>query len=161
MKHTIELRRGTLSTTPDGNTLEGVAVPFGSASRVLHDRARPYREVFERGAVKVSDQTVALFGHDPSGVPLARVGSGTLSFDERADGLHFSMRLPEARADLAEALRRGDLTGAVSIGFVLQPGGDSWSHRSNPSLRRVRSAELVELSIVQQGAYEGAQGTLT
>ncbi len=58
---------------------------------MLHDRARPYKERFERGAMKPSDDTVMLYGHDDSGVPLARVGAGSLRFEQADEGLRFAV----------------------------------------------------------------------
>lgn len=87
---------------------------------------------------------------------MARVGAGTLQFEESPNGLMFRAVLPESREDIREALRRGDLDGSVSIGFVCED--DEWVHGSAASLRTVRSGEIVELSIVSQAAY-AARGT--
>jgi phage head maturation protease len=139
----------TARTSTDGRrTLAGTAVPYDGMSHVLRDRPRPYRERFTRGALEIGD-----------GVPLAAVRSGTLRFRETDQGLEFEADLPEARADIREALERGDLSGAVSIGFYLREGGDEWNNRTNPAVRTVRAAELVELSIVPEGAYPTAKGS--
>lgn len=154
----LETRRMAFRAVATGNTLAGIAVPYNDFSHVLHDRARPYKERFKRGAMKPSDDTVMLYGHDDSGVPLARVGAETLRFEQADEGLRFAVELPESRADIREALGRGDLTGAVSVGFYVNPDGDEWQTRTNPSIRTVRSADLHELSIVRVGAYERASG---
>ena len=156
----LEHRRAAITTTRTGNTLAGVAVPYGEFSHVLHDRPRAYRERFTRGAMNPNPETVMLYGHDPSGVPLGRVAAGSLRFQDTPAGLMFEVDLPESRADLREALERGDLSGAVSVGFYVEADGDEWQNKTNPAVRTVRSAELVELSIVQQGAYENAAGEL-
>ena len=148
----------TASTT--GATLRGVAVPYDQFSHVLHDRPRAYRERFKRGAMNTNTETVMLYGHDQSGVPLGRVGSGSLRFEDAPGGLMFEIDLPEARADIREALERGDLTGAVSVGFYVDDGGDEWQNKTKPAIRTVRNAELVELSIVPMGAYPQAKGNL-
>tara|TARA_R100000655_G_scaffold9771_3_gene24084 strand:+ start:1373 stop:1855 length:483 start_codon:yes stop_codon:yes gene_type:complete len=142
----------------EGRTLSGIAVPYGQLSHVLHDRARPYRERFERGALNHTDGTVLLYGHDMQGVPLASVRGSTLAFTETDAGLAFSATLPESRADITEALQRGDLDGSVSIGFVARE--DEWQNRTKPSIRTVRNADLMELSIVMSGAYQNATGVL-
>ena len=155
----IERRQGFATMTrTEGRTLSGIAVPYNSLSHVLEDRARPYRERFVRGALEYSAQTVMLYGHDMGGVPLASVRGQTLRFEESDEGLRFSVDLPESRADISEALERGDLDGSVSIGFIARD--DEWNNRTNPSVRTVRGAQLVELSIVQAGAYASAGGTL-
>jgi HK97 family phage prohead protease len=140
-----------------GMTFSGVAVPFGELSRVLRDRPRPYRERFERGSVRVADDTVMLYGHDLGTVPLARVGAGTLRFRDAADGLRFSADL--APGPVADALERGDLDGSVSVGFLLDE--DEWQNRTKPAVRTVRAASLVELSVVMVGAYASARGSFS
>jgi HK97 family phage prohead protease len=110
--------------------------------------------------MNTNTETVMLYGHDQSGVPLGRVGSGSLRFEDAPGGLMFEIDLPEARADIREALERGDLTGAVSVGFYVDDGGDEWQNKTKPAIRTVRNAELVELSIVPMGAYPQAKGNL-
>lgn len=142
--------------TVDGNTISGIAVPYGSSSVLLRDRPRPYRERFVPGAFPQIDEGVALYvGHDHRSLPLGRVGAGTLSFEESPEGLRFKATLPESRADVLEAVARGDI-GGVSIGF--SPIEDDWTHRSGklPSDRVVSKAQLFELSLVSAGAYPGA-----
>lgn len=142
----------------EGATLSGIAVPYDEASRMIYDRARPYRERFNRGALRIGDGVSLLYGHDPAGIPLARVGAGTLRFNESDEGLRFEADIPNARADLAEALERKDLDGSVSIGFVTRK--DSWQNKTNPALRTVQEAVLMELSIVPAGAYSSARADL-
>lgn len=158
--HEIERREIELVPIEPANprTLRGIAVPYGALSHVLNDRAKPYRERFDPGSVEYDDRTVMAYGHDLSGVPLGRVGAGTLAFQETAEGLAFSVELPESRADIVEALRRGDLDGSVSVGFIAKD--DRWQNRTNPAVRTVRSAILVELSICHAGAYPTAQGII-
>ena len=153
----VEFR--SIDTTIEGNILSGVAVPYGESSRVLYDRPRPYRERFERNALTVGDSVTLLIGHDPTTVPLGRVGAGTLRFTESNEGLRFEAEIPATRADVIVALSRGDLDGSVSIGFIAQR--DTWGNKTNPALRTVQDAQLLELSIVPAGAYAGARGELT
>ena len=140
----------------DGNTITGIAVPYNSSSVLLNDRPRPYRERFAPGSFPNIGDHVSLFvGHDHRSLPLARVGAGTLSFEESPEGLRFKATLPESRADVLEAVSRGDI-GGVSIGF--NSIEDDWQHRSNkmPSDRIVSQASLFELSLVASGAYPAA-----
>ncbi len=134
----------------------GCAVPYNETSRMLYDRARPYRERFVSGALQWSEDTVMLVQHDQRGVPLGRVAAGTLKFEETAEGLMFRCNLPESRMDIREALERGDLDGSVSIGFQCED--DDWMHTKSASLRTVRKARLAEVSVVTAGAYRGARG---
>ncbi|MDB4628061.1 HK97 family phage prohead protease [bacterium] len=148
----LDLRAATV----EGNTITGIAVPYNSSSSLLRDRPRPYRERFVRGAFDNIGDHVSLFvGHDHRSLPLARVGAGTLSFIESDEGLLFEAKLPEAREDVLEAVRRGDI-GGVSIGF--NSITDQWTHRrgETPSSRVVTRAELFECSLVPAGAYPAA-----
>ncbi len=140
----------------DGNAITGIAVPYNSSSVLLRDRPRPYRERFAPGAFpEIGDHVSMFVGHDHRSLPLARVGAGTLSFEETPEGLRFRATLPESRADVLEAVKRGDI-GGVSIGF--NSIEDDWQHRSNkmPSDRTVSKASLFELSLVASGSYPKA-----
>jgi len=142
--------------------IEGVAVPYRSLSVILRDRPRPYRERIAPGAMEVDDSVSMFIQHDHGGVPLARTGAGTLRFEERENELGFACDLPECRQDVIEALERGDFDGSVSVGFIVAEDGDTWQHRrSGPSVRTVRAARLVELSLVTAGAYRSAKSRLT
>jgi HK97 family phage prohead protease len=135
-------------------TLEGLAVPYRSLSVVLRDRPRAYREKIEPRAMQIDDSVSMFIQHNPGDVPLGRTGAGTLRFEEKDSGLEFACDLPESRQDVIEALERGDFDGSVSVGFIVAEDGDTWQHRrSGPSVRTVRAARLVELSLVTSSAY--------
>jgi len=146
-------------TTMDGAVLRGVAVPYESSSGDLRDMPErgAYREIFQRGAFgKISDGVALYVQHDPQQIPLARVGSGTLRFTETNKGLEFEASISPTRADLIDALKRGDLAGA-SIGF--RTLSEKWIRTASPPLRRVVKGKLVELSIVVEPAYAQARIT--
>jgi HK97 family phage prohead protease len=148
------------TTTTSDNSVTGIAVPYGQLSHPIQGAGRSFREKVKPGALTYDDNTVLLTQHDQRGVPLARVGAGTLSFRETKQGLEFTATLPESRADLREALERGDMSGAVSIGFYVEEDGDRWTHANKQSLREVTQGHLVELSLVSPaGAYPGARIT--
>jgi HK97 family phage prohead protease len=162
MKRKLETRlmptRST--TTTSDNSVTGIAVPYGQLSHPIQGAGRSFREKVKPGALTYDENTVLLTQHDQRGVPLARVGAGTLSFRETKQGLEFTATLPESRADLREALERGDMSGAVSIGFYVEDDGDRWTHANKQSLREVTQGHLVELSLVSPaGAYPGARIT--
>ena len=92
-------------------------------------------------------------------IPLARVGAGTMALRSTEQGLQFEGRLPEWAGAITEALRRGDLSGAVSIGFRADEDGSDWNNRAR--LRTVRSASLHHIAIVPMGAYPSATGNLS
>ena len=89
----------------------------------------------------------------PQQIPLARVGAGTLRFQETPEGLRFNASLSATRPELIDAIKRGDLPGA-SIGF--RSVSDSWITQATPPIRKVAAAAIVELSLVVSPAFSGA-----
>jgi len=146
----------TKTTTTSDNSLSGIAVPYNELSHPIPGAGRSFREKIRPGALTYDENTVMLTQHDQRGVPLARVGAGTLSFRETPEGLEFTAKLPDSRPDIREAFERGDLDGSVSIGFYVEPDGDRWTHGKKSSMREVTSGHIVEVSAVVQGAYRGA-----
>ena len=100
----------TTTTATSANELTGIAVPYGQLSHPIQGAGRSFREKMKPGALTYDDNTVMLTQHDQQGIPLARVGAGTLSFRETKDGLEFTATLPDSRPDLREALERGDMS---------------------------------------------------
>lgn len=153
----MELRFMTLTPSENDGTVRGVAVPYNKLSHVITGESRRgFREKFAPGAARVSDDTVLHLQHDQQGVPLGRVGAGTLRFRQEPEGLMFEADLPESREDVREAVRRGDLV-AASVGFILEENGDSWTHSASGSVRTVRAARIHEVSIVSSPAYPDAK----
>jgi len=150
------MRLLSTKTTTSDNSLSGIAVPYNELSHPIPGAGRSFREKIRPGALTYDENTVMLTQHDQRGVPLARVGAGTLSFRETPDGLEFTAKLPDSRPDIREAFERGDLDGSVSIGFYVEPDGDRWTHGKKSSMREVTSGHIVEVSAVVQGAYRGA-----
>jgi len=128
----------------DGKRLHGL-IPYGVESRDLGG----FREVIEPGALAGAklDDLIATVDH--IGIPIGRFPT-TLDVEDRADGLHWSVSLPESRADLREAIERGDLR-AGSWRMVVKR--DTWEG----DVRRIREiAELRDVSIVSAPAYPTA-----
>lgn len=145
-------------TTSSPSAIEGIAVPYGRYSNVITNEApRPFRERIRPRALTWNETTVMHVQHDRTGVPLARVGAGTMQLEESPEGLRFRATLPAGRSDVIEALQRGDLDGSVSIGFIVEE--DEWDHHDKQSLREVTKGRLIECSLVTAGAYPGARGT--
>ena len=145
-----------LSETTSANELTGIAVPYNELSHPIPGAGRSFREKIAPGALSYDANTVMLTQHDQRGIPLARVGAGTLTFRETPNGLEFSAKLPENRADIREAFERGDLDGSMSIGFYVETDGDRWTHGKKSSMREVTRGHIVEISAVVQGAYPAA-----
>lgn len=138
----VETRRFELST--EGRKIPGL-IPYGVESRDLGG----WREVISPGALRAAnlDELVARVDH--VGVPIGRYPR-TLELEEQSDGLHWSLVPPESRADLREAIERGDLR-AGSWQMVV--GRDRWEGDT----RHVEQiAELRDVSIVSAPAYPSA-----
>jgi HK97 family phage major capsid protein len=137
----------TAAPTMEGPRLRGL-IPYGVASRDLGG----WTEVIEPGALNGArlDDLVARVDH--AGVPIGR-HPGTLELEDRSDGLHWSVELPESRSDVREAVSRGDLRGG-SWQMVVAPGGDRWVG----NVRHVHKiAELRDVSVVTTEAYPASR----
>ena len=109
---------------------------------------------------------MGLYAHDSAQV-LARVGANTMDVEYGEEQITYAMRLNEADSlgrDVWARLVRGDLNSA-SIGFI--PVEGEWVEAEDNSLDAegdgepveifaCTKAELVEVSIVGQGAFSGA-----
>jgi HK97 family phage prohead protease len=150
---TIELR-----AEGDGNTFSGYAALFDSPSEPL-----PFTEVIQRGAftrsLKSRNDVKMLWNHD-SGAVLASTRSGTLSLVEDERGLKVTAVLPDTTAgrDARELISKG-IVDAMSFGFSVPSGGDSWS--SDGNTRTLKSVRLHEVSVVAWPAYSSTAGTVS
>lgn len=133
--------------------IRGYAALFNSDSQDLGgfvERIMPgaFDDVIKRGT-----DVVALYNHDPMFI-LGRESSGTLrvSVDER--GLRYEIDPPESRADVIEAIERGDVRGS-SFAFRVKGSGESWSRTPDGrQLREIRSIDgLFDVGPVLKPAY--------
>lgn len=137
-------KRATAGVTANGRKLSGYIAKFDNTTRI-----GGFSEVIRRGAFAASlasgRDVLALADHDPSRV-LGRTRSGTLELREDAEGLAFTLQMPDTQAgrDLVALAERGDL-GGCSFAFTVPEGGDQWSGDT----RELRSVQLQEVSIVQ------------
>ena len=140
----------------DGMTFSGYASVFDAPSQPL-----PFTEVVKPGAFKRSLQArndiKLLWNHD-SGQVLGSTRAGTLQLSEDSRGLFVTAKLPNTSVgrDAAELIKRGDVN-AMSFGFSVPSGGDSWSE--DGSTRELNSVRLHEISIVAFPAYSQTAGT--
>jgi uncharacterized protein len=128
----------------DGRRLRGV-IPFGVESRDLGG----WREVIEPTALRsanVDDLTLTL---EHAGLPIAR-HPGTLTLEERSDGVHWSAEPPRSRQDVVEAVERGDLR---SASWRMKVARDEW----RGDVRHVHEiAELRDVALTSSPAYPAA-----
>lgn len=154
----ISRRNFTSAPTIEGRTLAGVAAVYNQPSSPLREGGRTFVERIAPGAFGAKLGDVKLYYNHDASMPLARSSSGTLTLDNRQDGLHYTASLPDTTLgnDVRELMQRGDLTGAMSFGFYVTR--DSWN--KDRTQRTVHEANLVEISIVQDAAYPQTSSSL-
>lgn len=130
--------------TVDGRRLRGV-IPYGVESRDLGG----FTERMAPGCLSGADLSDLVATVDHAGVPLGR-HPGTLTVEDRADGMHWSLELGESRADVREAVERGDLR-AGSWRMIVSR--DSWNGQQR-TIEEVRS--LRDVAVVTTAAYPAA-----
>jgi HK97 family phage major capsid protein len=141
---TIEERSAPEALTVEGKRLRGL-VPYGRPSKDLGG----WTEIIEPGALRGADLSSLVARVDHGGVPIGR-HPDTLHVEDRDDGLHWSVELPESRADVREAVERGDLR---SGSWRMVVARDSWDGDTR-HVHEIRS--LQDVSVVTNPAYESA-----
>lgn len=138
--------RTTGGVAVDGRKVRGV-VPYGVESRDLGG----WREIIEPTAFRNTDVSELRALIDHKGIPLGRY-PGTLEVEDRSDGLHWHLDPPKSRADLVEAIERGDLR---SGSWRMVVAKDEW----RGDVRHVHEiSELLDVTLVgaEQPAYPQA-----
>jgi HK97 family phage prohead protease len=140
----LEERTAPDVLTAEDRKIRGV-VPYGVESRDMGG----WPEVIDRGALdrtRFDDLVVTV---DHVGVPLGRFPT-TLELEDRDDGMHWSVTPPASRADVREAVERGDLRAGS---FRMVVARDEW----RGDVRHIKAiAELRDVSIVTAPAYPAA-----
>jgi hypothetical protein len=142
----------------DGMHFSGYAALFNSPSEPL-----PFVESIASGAFKRSlksrNDVKFLWNHD-AGEILGSTRARTVTLIEDDRGLRVEGMLPNTTRgrDVAELLKRGDVD-AMSFGFSVPAGGDTWS--SDGSERTLKQVRLHEVSIVAWPAYTATAGTVS
>jgi hypothetical protein len=143
----------------EGRLLAGYAAVYDQPSRELVEGGRAFIERIAPGAFgrSIRGDVMLYYNHDES-QPLARTTSGTLRLASDRTGLAFDAEIADTQLgrDVRELLRRGDLTGEMSFGFMVER--DTWNKARTE--RTIRAATLVEISIVQRAAYPQTNSSL-
>ena len=145
----------------DGSAILAGRFPYGARADFGNGR----QETFAPGAFTESireGDVHLLHGHDFNR-PLARRSSETLDLSEDGGALSFEARIP---ADVAKIGFVADALAAVEVGLIagLSPGfrleraaDQSITRDGGTTLRTIRRARLVELSLVTRAAYPDAE----
>jgi len=144
----------TVRASDDGEGeqhLEGKGVPFNQLSEDLGG----FRERISPGAFNLDKTIKSFWSHDSSRV-LGSTKSNPPRPEERSDGIHFSLDLPNTTTgrDAFESIQRGDVDG-VSFGFFVTD--DHIDQVDGEVVRTVLRGELIEISPVAFPAYSQTQ----
>jgi len=142
----------------DGMRFTGYAAVFNSDSEPLPFIERIMPNAFKRSLK--SRNEVKLFKNHNMDEVLASTRSKTLRLTEDSKGLLAEATLPDTTAgrDLAVLMKRGDVH-AMSFGFSVPSGGDSWS--ADGTTRELKEIRLHEVSIVTGfPAYEATTASV-
>lgn len=134
-------------------------IPYNSRSLLISERGRQFFEVLAPSAfvrtLNAGTDVKMLWNHDANEV-LGSRKAGTLTLENRADGLHFSCLLPDHAANRFETVSRGDVDG-TSFSFQADVNGDAWAQTEDGMpLRTVTAAHLFEISPCTFPAYPGS-----
>lgn len=152
-----EIRGGipaTIDSQSDGVKVSGYAAVFNQETNI----AGMFREVIAPGAFKnalTRDDVVFLINHD--GLPLARTRSGTLALSEDGRGLKMETLLIATDPDverIVPKIQRGDLD---KMSFAFRAIKQEWDDSGDIPLRTIIEAELFDVSIVTNPAYQGTE----
>jgi len=115
--------------------------------------ARAFAARLEAGA-----EVHFLAGHDFD-KPLAARSAGTLRLTDTAEALELEAEIDPGTSWARDflAAHAAGLVRGLSPGFRVTPGGESVERSGAGLLRRIRAAELIELSAVTVPAYPAAQ----
>jgi HK97 family phage prohead protease len=110
---------------------------------------------FDR-ALRESHDCRGLFNHDPNWL-LGRTASGTCRLSTDRKGLRYEIDLPKTTqgADVAEMIRRGDLTGS-SFAFAVTKQSFIYKKDSDWNIRQIEDVDLMDVSPVTFPAYQSA-----
>ena len=140
----------------DGMTFTGYAAVFNSPSEPLPFIERIAPGAFKR-SLKARNDIKLLWNHD-TGAVLGSTRAGTLKLEEDNYGLRVTAVLPDTNLgrDVRTLVQRGDVN-AMSFGFSVPAGGDSWNAEGTE--RTLKSVRIFEVSVVAYPAYTQTAGT--
>lgn len=117
-----------------------------------------FKEIIHPGAFRaaiVRDDVSFLINHE--GLPLARTRSGTLILSEDDHGLKMDTSLDATDPDVARIvpkMQRGDLD---KMSFAFRATRQEWDETGDIPIRHVYEADLFDVSIVNNPAYDGTE----
>jgi len=148
----VELR---IESDGDGpGTMTGYAARFNKDSVDLGGFIERIKQGAFTDALKDADVR-GLKNHDPN-LLLGRTTAGTLKLEENGIGLKFKLSLPNTTAgrDVAEEVKRGDITGCSFSFRLAKEGGDEWHEKDGLIKRTIHKiAKIFDVGPVAFPAY--------
>jgi HK97 family phage prohead protease len=156
----LELRTKNVKISSAAGTIAGYAVKWNALSEDLGGfREKVVNGAFTRSLSKNPD-VKALINHDPNKI-VGRTSNNTLRLAQDHIGLNFECDVIDNSVgrDLIASVRRLDLS-QCSFAFTVDKDGEDWSEVIDPDtnsrvpLRSIRSANLLDVSVVCSPAYQ-------
>ena len=137
--------------------IRGYAALFNSDSQDLGGFVERISPGAFDGVMKRGTDVVALYNHDPMFI-LGRESAGTLRLFIDEKGLRYEVDAPESRADVIEAIERGDVRGS-SFAFRVKGSGENWSRdQQGRQIREIREIDgLFDVGPVLKPAYSATE----
>lgn len=137
----------------NGRTVSGYAAVFASPAD-LGDFTEEIRAGAFTASLEARSNIRALYHHQGDAL-LGTTRAKTLRLAQDSRGLRFDLDLPDTThgRDLAELVRRGDVSGA-SFGFRVRKGGEAWEQRSGKPYRLLTDLDLIEITLTHDPAYQ-------
>jgi HK97 family phage prohead protease len=140
--------------------ISGLLVPYNSLSCDMGG----FREIYEAGCFNQSlkageDDPAVVYAHNVDQI-LGRVSAGTARFWETAEGLRYSVDVPDTQPgrDAMTLIGRGDIRGSSAAFYILR---HRWETRNGARVRVVEQAQLVEGSPYPFPAYTSSTATVS
>lgn len=151
----LELRQAD-----DGSRIIAGRFPYGETELAPGRRERIAARAFA-ARIEAGEDIHLLSQHDFAR-PLASRAAGSLTIEDRDDGLTFEARIASEIAQTghgrdALAMIGAGLAAGLSPGFRVPEGGERIMRDRNGVMRTILRADLHELSIVTRPAYSAAQ----
>jgi HK97 family phage prohead protease len=159
---TIERRyfAGEVRASAPDRSITGYAAVFNQRTELFPGMFEEILPGAFSASLSANPDVRALFNHD-SNLVLGRTKSGTLAIKEDEHGLQYNVLTDPKTSignDVFGMVTRGDVDGS-SFAFYIRDGGEQFTEVPGGMLRRVLSADVVDVSPVTYPAYEGTEAS--
>lgn len=156
----IDPKKPAEGQNPDDMILEGKAIAYGEKTQLFEFGGKKIYEVIDPKALEGADTKDCFlkYNHSEEVMVMARTKNGTLTLDNRPDGLFIRAKLANTTAgrDLYELVKRGDID-KMSFAFTTdkEEEDDSVEGEITYTVRKIR--KLYDVAAVPMPAYEDTE----